>query len=48
MRDIPDDSRSIYYKTLDYTISKRDQENTRITNKMIDIHNGSKTALWSS
>lgn len=37
--DIP---RSTYYKTLDETVSERDQENAKITKRIIEIHVDSK------
>lgn len=42
MCDILDIPRSTYYKSLDKTISKRDQENVQITKRIIEIHNDSK------
>lgn len=34
-------ARSTYYKSLDKTISNRDQENQRLTKRIIELHNDS-------
>lgn len=42
MCDVLNIPRSTYYKSLDQTISNREQENRRLTERIIDIHTDSK------
>jgi len=41
MCDVLDVSKSTYYKSLDKTLSNRDRENIKLTNKIIEIHEAS-------
>ncbi|WP_363550554.1 IS3 family transposase [Caldifermentibacillus hisashii] len=41
MCDVLDVPRSTYYKSFDKTISNRDQENHKLTERIIEIHNES-------
>ena len=41
MCDVLDVSKSTYYKSLDKTLSNRDRENIKLTNKIIEIYEAS-------
>lgn len=42
MCDVLDIPRSTYYQSLNKTISNRERENNELTERIIDIHNGSR------